>query len=163
MVGAEFLSGDASASPSVEPILAVARRLDAMGFGSGALSARNGLRTTTHAHTPLAMLRAEDFVEVADYDPHLDRLLCLGRREPHAFAGMHHLMLRAKKEVQAIVMVDAGAVAGSGARMGARQIDSAIAALEALRGKDAIRIGTFVLATGRSPSEALAHAEALLR
>lgn len=159
----EFLSGEASASPAVEPLLDAARRLDAAGFGVGALSARNGLRTTTHASLPLAMLTSQDFIEVADYDPHLDRLLCIGRRDPQAHAGMHHLMLRAKKEVGALVMVEAAAPASlPQAKRGRTQLESAMNALEALRGTDACAMPPFLLATGRTPTEALQRALALL-
>lgn len=167
MANPEFLSGEASASPAVEPLLAAARALDGLGFGSGALSARNGLRTTTHAAAPLGMLRAEDFVEVADYDPHLDRLLCLGRREPQPHAGMHHLMLRAKKEIQVVLMVE-GREPGAGspglptAKLGRAQLDNAMAALEALRKSDAVWLGRFLVVTARSPAEALARAKGLL-
>lgn len=163
----EFLSGEASASPAVEPLLAGARRLAALGFGGGALSARNGLRTTTHANLPFEMLSPADFLEVADYDPHLDRLLCIGRREPHAHAGMHALMLRAKREVGAIAMVDArdaprALAALPQAKRGRTPLESALAVLEALRGRDAAAMGQWVVATGRSPEEAVARVEAIL-
>lgn len=163
----EFLSGEASASPAVDPLLAGARRLAALGFGGGALSARNGLRTTTHANLPFELLTAQDFVEVADYDPHLDRLLCIGKREPHVHAGLHALVLRAKKEVGALVMVDAAGAPSvleglPKAKRGRTQLESALAVLEALRGRDAVAFGTFAFVTGRSPEEALARAEKLL-
>ena len=159
----EFLSGEASASPAVEPLLAGARRLAERGHGSGLLSARNGLRTTTHAQAPFEALTPADFVEVADYDPHLDRLLVIGARSPHPFAGMHGLMLRAKKEVMAIAMVEGQAKRPIPAAVrGKTTLESALAALEKLRGADAIQFAQFVLATGRTPEEAVARAEALL-
>lgn len=163
----EFLSGEASASPAVEPLLAGARRLAAMGFGAGALSARNGLRTTTHANLPFEMLTPGDFLEVADYDPHLDRLLCIGKREPHVHAGMHALVFRAKKEVGGLVMVDASKAPQAlaplrQAKRGRTQLESALAVLEALRGVDAAAFGSFLVATGRTPEEALARAEKTL-
>ena len=162
----EFLSGEASASPAVQPLLDGARRLDALGFGSGALSARNGLRTTTHARVPLGALSDQDFVEVADYDPHLDRLLCIGRRDPQPFAGMHHLMLRAKREIGAIVMVEAPSAGdrAPGAKTGGRtQLDLALAALEALRGTRTTSVGAHVLVTGRFVEEAVGLAVEVLR
>lgn len=163
----EFLSGEASASPAVEALLEGARRLAQMGFGVGALSARNGLRTTTHANLPLGMLTAQDFVEVADYDPHLDRLLCIGKREPHAHAGLHALMLRAKKEIGGLVMLDLAAAPGAlaplpQAERGRTQLESALHALEALRGHDAVALGHFLVVTGRTPEEAVGRAFALL-
>ncbi|HEX2022080.1 MAG TPA: hypothetical protein VHH36_05160 [Candidatus Thermoplasmatota archaeon] len=163
----EFLSGEASASPAVEPLLAGARRLARLGFGAGALSARNGSRTTTHANLPLELLAPGDFLEVADYDPHLDRILCIGKREPHAHAGMHALMLRAKREVNAIVMVDArekpeALAALPQGKRGRTQLEQAMGALEALRGRDAAALGTHLVVTGRTPEEALARAEKLL-
>lgn len=160
----EFLSGEASASPAVEPLLEAARTLDGLGRGVGALAARNGLRTTTHATMPLGMLSAQDFVEVADYDPHLDRLLCIGRREPHARAGMMHLMLRAKKEVGALVMVEVDAPPADvpSAKKGRTQLEMAMGALEALRGRDACVQGNLLVVTGRTPGEALARTVALL-
>ena len=160
----EFLSGEASASPAVEPLLEAARTLDAMGFGAGALAARNGLRTTTHANLPLGMLGAQDFIEVADYDPHLDRLLCIGRRDPHARAGMAHLVLRAKKEVGALLLVEVPeAPAGvPAAKRGRTQLEMAMGALEALRGGDACAQGNLLVVTGRTPPEALARAVGLL-
>ena len=159
----EFLSGEASASPAVDTLLAGARRLSDLGFGAGALSARNGLRTTTHANLPLGALGTQDFVEVADYDPHLDRLLCLGKREPHPHAGLHALVLRAKKEVGGLVMLDCASapqlLAGlPQASRGRTQLESAMHALEALRGRDAVALGGFLLVTGRTPEEALARA-----
>ena len=161
----EFLSGEASASPAVEPLLAGARRLAAAGFGAGALSARNGLRTTTHANLPLVMLTAQDFVEVADYDPHLDRTLCIGKREPHVHAGLHTLILRAKKEVGAIVMVELpqdAALDVPQVKRGHTQLENALAALEGLRGRDSIRLGPSLIVVGKSPDDALARAFALL-
>lgn len=166
-VNPEFLSGEASASPAVEALLAGARRLDEAGHGVVALSARNGLRTTTHATMPAAMLSTQDFVEVADYDAHLDRLLCIGRREPHAHAGMHHLMLRAKKEIGAIAMVETPEDGPARptlpiAKRGRTQLENAMATLEALRGQDACMLGRFLVATGRTPEEAIARAVGLL-
>lgn len=163
----EFLSGEASASPAVEPMLAGARRLAALGFGGGALSARNGLRTTTHANLPFELLTDQDFVEVADYDPHLDRLLCIGTRAPQPHAGMHTLMLRAKREVGAIVMVDAAAAPAvleglPQATRGRTQLEGALAALEKLRGTDAAAVGQFLVVTGRSVKAALERAEQIL-
>jgi hypothetical protein len=164
-VNPEFLSGEASASPAVAPLLDGARRLDALGFGNGALSARNGLRTTTHARVPLGVLSDQDFVEVADYDPHLDRLLCIGRRDPQPFAGMHHLMLRAKREIGAVVMVEAPSAKrpGPSAKAGRTQLDMALGALEALRGTQAIALGQHVLVTGRFVEEAVGLAVEVLR
>lgn len=158
----EFLSGEASASPAVEPLIEAARRFDAKGHGSGALSARNGLRTTTHSGAPLGLLHSADFVEVADYDPHLDRLLCLGRREPHAHAGMHHLMLRAKREVHVIGMVEGQAEGLPVAKTSPRQLESAMNALEALRGTDAISFGRHVLVTAPSIPALVKRVEELL-
>lgn len=159
----EFLSGEASASPSVEPMLAGARRLAERGFGSGLLSARNGLRTTTHAQVPFGALGPQDFLEVADYDPHLDRLLVIGQRSPHAFAGMHALMLRAKKEIGAIAMIEGTAPRSLPvATRGRTLLESALHALEKLRGAEVVQFGGFVLAVGRTPEEAIARAEAAL-
>lgn len=164
----EFLSGEASASPAVDPMLVGARRLDKAGFGDGLLSARNGPRTTTHAQVPFGMLQAGDFVEIADYDPHLDRTLCIGRREPHPFGHLHALVYRAKKEVGAIAMVALSAEAP--ARVAQlphverqpRPLESALAVLEALRGRDAVRFDRFVFVTGRDVNEALSRAGMLL-
>lgn len=159
----EFLSGEASAAPSVVPMLEGARRLATLGFGAGALSARNGLRTTTHANLPFELLTDQDFVEVADYDPHLDRLLCIGTREPQVHAGLHALVLRAKKEVGAIAMVDCHAAPHvlaplRQAKRGRTHLESALAVLEQLRGADAVAFGTFLLVTGRHAEEAISRA-----
>jgi len=162
-VNPEFLSGEASASPAVEPLLAGARRLAERGHGNGFLAARNGLRTTTHAQAPFAALAPGDFVEIADYDPHLDRMLVIGPRAPHPFAGMQALMLRAKKEIGAIAMVEGQPTHPlPAAARGRTMLESALAALEKLRGTDAVQFAQFVLATGRTPEEAVARAEALL-
>lgn len=160
----EFLSGEASASPAVEPLLAGARRLDALGHGAGALAARNGLRTTTHAGMPLGMLGLMDFVEVADYDPHLDRLLCIGRREPHARAGAMHLVLRAKKEVGALAFLEVAAPPAGvpQAKRGRTQLENAMGVLEALRGGEACAQGNLLVVAGRTPEETLDRAVRLL-
>lgn len=158
----EFLSGEASASPAVEPLIEAAHRLDARGHGSGAFSARNGLRTTTHSGAPLGLIHSADFVEIADYDPHLDRLLCLGRREPHAHAGMHHLMLRAKREVHVIAMIEGQAEGLPVAKIAQKQLDCAMNALEALRGAEAISFGRHVLVTAVSIPAAVKRVEELL-
>lgn len=151
----EFLSGEASASPAVEPLVDAARALDEAGVTRAQLSARNGLRTTASADLPLASLTPMDFVEVADYDPRLDRLLCMGRREPHRLAPAHHLMLRAKKEIHVVVSIG-DAPAGP-------QLDVAMSALKELRGKDVARVGGLVVATGRTPMEAAQRALAEVR
>lgn len=159
----EFLSGEASASPAVEPLLAGARALAESGHGAGAVAARNGPRVTTHANVPFSMLTAQEFVEVADYDPHLDRLLCIGPRAPHPLAGMFALMFRAKKEIGAMVLVQAPAAEGIPvAARGRTQLESAMNALEALRGRDAVSWDRHVLATGRTVREAFANARAAL-
>lgn len=158
----EFLSGEASASPAVEPLLEVSRRLFARGIGSGALAARNGPRVTTHAAVPFEMLTAADFVEVADYDPHLDRLMLLGTRPPHAHAGMVQLVFRAKKEIGALILVEARTDGLAMAKKGRTPLENALGILEALRGSDAIGWGSHVLVVGRTPQEALARAEAVL-
>lgn len=159
----EFLSGEASASPAVEPLLAAARHLAKLGVGSGALAARNGPRVTTHSATPFEALSTQDFVEVADYDPHLDRLMVLGSRAPHAHAGLHQLVFRAKKEVGCLLQLETPGGAGvPEAKRGRTPLENALALLEALRGKDAARLGAHLFVTGRTPQEALARAEALL-
>lgn len=161
----EFLSGEASASPAVEPLLAAARRLAALGFGSGTLAARNGPRVTTHASVPLELLTSQDFLEVADYDPHLDRLMLLGSRAPHAHAGLLHLVFRAKKEVGALFLVEAPAVLEKlpTAKKGRTTLENALGVLEALRGRDAAAWGQYLVVAGRTPEEALARAEEMLR
>lgn len=161
----EFLSGEASASPAVEPLIEGARRLAAQGFGNGIVAARNGPRVTTHAALPLEVLGPQDFLEVADYDPHLDRLMMLGSRSPHPHAGLVHLIFRAKKEVGALVMVDAPAIAATlpPAKRGRTTLENALAILEALRDADAVAWGTMVVVTAPSVPKAFARAEALLR
>ena len=163
----EFLSGEASASPAVEPMLKGARRFAELGISGGAISARNGLRTTTHANLPFDLLTEQDFLEVADYDPHLDRLLCIGSRAPQPHAGLHALILRAKREVGALVMLDAAGAPRvleglPRADRGRTHLESALAVLEKLRGTDAAAMGSFLVVTGRSVPEALKRAEALL-
>ncbi len=162
----EFLSGEASASPAVEPLLAGARALAEAGFGAGSVSARNGPRTTTHGNAPLGMLTSGDFIEVADYDPHLDRLLCIGKREPHPLAGMHAIMMRAKKEVGAIVMVEIGerelAEEVPRVKRGRTQLDHAMAALEALRHRDSAIVGGLLVVTALTPAAAFKRVNALL-
>lgn len=158
----EFLSGEASASPAVEPLLAGARRLAAAGLGAGLLAARNGPRVTTHAGVPFELLAAHDFVEIADYDPHLDRLMVLGSRAPHPHAGLVHLVFRAKKEVGALVMIDGPRGGAPEAKRGRTTIENALAILEGLRGRDAVRWSDHLIVVGRTPEETLARAEALL-
>ena len=158
MVNPEFLSGEASASPAVELLIVAGDRLTAAGFSQGALSARNGPRTTTHAYTNLANMQPQDFVEIADYDPHLDRILCLGRRDPHPYAGMHHLMFRAKKEIGAIAMVERTRPGPAPAPGPRSQLDMAMAALEALRKGDIVPVGRHMLAVGRTVDEATSRA-----
>lgn len=158
----EFLSGEASASPAVEPLLAGARRLAAAGVGSGLLAARNGPRVTTHAGVPFEALGSHDFVEVADYDPHLDRLMVLGSRAPHPHAGLVHLIFRAKKEVGALFLLEGARADAPEAARGRTTLENALAILEALRGRDAVRWGTFLVVVGRTPEETLARAEALI-
>ena len=158
----EFLSGEASASPAVEPLLDAARRLAQRGYGGGALAARNGPRVTTHAAAPFELLTAGDFVEVADYDPHLDRLMVLGSRAPHPHAGLHQLIFRAKKEIGCLVQVEAAPANVPEAKRGRTTLENALALLEALRGRDAARLGPHLFVTGRTPGEAMARAEALL-
>lgn len=162
----EFLSGEASASPAVEPMMEGARRLAALGYGGGYLAARNGPRVTTHASVPFELLTPADFVEVADYDPHLDRLLMIGQRPAHAHAGLLQLIFRAKKEVGALVMV-ADPLAASRellvAAKGRTTLENALAILEALRGSDVVAWNGHVVAVAPSVPKAFAAAEAALR
>jgi hypothetical protein len=161
----EFLSGEASASPAVEPLVEGARRLASLGFGNGVVAARNGPRVTTHAALPLEMLAPADFIEVADYDPHLDRLMMLGSRSPHPHAGLVHLVFRAKKEVMALVMVDAPQAAEKLGAMERKRttLENALAILEALRGKDHVAWGTSLVVVAPTVPKAFARAEELLR
>ncbi|HET6405061.1 MAG TPA: hypothetical protein VFH78_10475 [Candidatus Thermoplasmatota archaeon] len=158
----EFLSGEASASPAVEPLLEGARRLAALGAASGALAARNGPRVTTHAAVPFEVLTHQDFVEVADYDPHLDRLMVLGSRAPHPHAGMLQLVFRAKKEVGALVLLENVQADAPEAKRGRTTLENALGILEALRGRDAVRWTQHLIVVGRTPEETLARAEALV-
>ena len=158
----EFLSGEASASPAVEPLLEGARKLAARGYGAGVVAARNGPRVTTHAAVPFEMLTPADFVEVADYDPHLDRLMLLGSRAPHPLAGVVALVFRAKKEIGALVGVEASPEGVAEAKKGRTTLENALAVLEGLRGRDAVRLGQHTFVVGRTPAEALAAAEKLL-
>lgn len=160
----EFLSGEASASPAVAPLLEGARRLAQAGYGRGVVAARNGPRVTTHANLPFELLTDQDFLEVADYDPHLDRLLCIGKRDPTPHAGLLHLVFRAKKEIGALVMVEAQDAAGAlpAAKRGRTTLENALGILEALRGRDAVAWGAFVVATGATPQQALARASEAL-
>lgn len=162
-VNPEFLSGEASASPAVEPLLEGARKLVALGAGAGVLAARNGPRVTTHAGVPLELLSPADFLEIADYDPHLDRLMVLGSRAPHPHAGLVHLIFRAKKEVGALVMLEGVRVEAPEAKKGRTTLEHALAILEALRSSDHVRWGQHVIVVGRTPEETIARAEALLR
>lgn len=167
----EFLSGEASASPAVEPMLEGARRLAALGFGGGYLAARNGPRVTTHAGVPFELLTPADFVEVADYDPHLDRLMMIGQRPAHAHAGLLQLIFRAKKEVGALVMVALGPPAygraasrhGPLAANGRTTLENALNILESLRGKDVVVWNGHLVAVAPSVPKAFAAAEAALR
>ena len=158
----EFLSGEASASPAVEPLLEGARRLAARGVGAGLLAARNGPRVTTHAGVPFEVLGAHDFVEVADYDPHLDRLMVLGSRPPHPHAGLAQLVFRAKKEVGALLILEGAVADAPEAKRGRTTLENALAILEALRGGDAVRWSNHLVVVGRTPAQAFARAEALL-
>ena len=160
----EFLSGEASASPAVEPLLEGARRLAARGAGNGIVAARNGPRVTTHAAVPLEILAPADFLEVADYDPHLDRLMMLGSRSPHPHAGMVHLVFRAKKEVGALVLVEAPAAAAKlpAAKRGRTTLENALAIIEALRTADAVAWDRHVVVVAASVPKAFARAEAVL-
>lgn len=163
-VNPEFLSGEASASPAVEPLLGGAKRLAALGFGNGIVAARNGPRVTTHAALPLEVLSPHDFLEVADYDPHLDRLMMLGSRSPHPHAGLVHLLFRAKKEIGALVLVEASAAAAKAppAKRGRTTLENALAVLEALRGSDHVGWGSSLIVVAPSVPKAFARAEALL-
>lgn len=162
----EFLSGEASASPAVEPLLAGAKALAKAGYADGVVAARNGPRTTLHANLPLDKLGPNDFCEVADFDPHLERLLCIGRRDPHLDAGMIHLMMRAKKEIGALVIVGNPPASTKGAlpqaKPGAKPLDNAMAALEGLRSGEAVLLGERLLVTAPSIPKAFAHTRRLL-
>lgn len=156
-----FLGSEASANPDVEELLRIARELVADGAGEGSISVRHGLRATMTLGKPLETLGPKDFVEVADYDPHGDRVLVMGPVAPHAHAGLHALVLRAKKEIGAIVQValpdDHPALARLvQAKRGRTTLDHAMSALEALRASPVIRATrTQAMAVGRAPAEAL--------
>jgi len=141
----EFLSGEASAAPAVADLLSLAHELAEVGVPGGALGARNGLRTTTHADLPWARLGDQDFVEVADYDPNLGRLLCIGKRAPTPDAPLLALILRAKKELAAVAVLQGQAARAPpgtpSAKRGSKPVEDALAALEGLRSHDIVVLG----------------------
>lgn len=157
-----FLGREPSQAPVVPELFAAARALAKAEHVGGALSARYGPRfVVTPASIPLDMLSAKDFVEVADFDPHQDHLLCIGEHAPAPEAAIHALVFRAKKEVGAIVdLAIAAAPAGVPAvEKGKTTLDTALAVLEALRAADVVALaGKRLLATGRTPQEALERA-----
>ncbi len=159
MTRALFLGNESSASPLAPVLRDLADVLRERGFDRAALSARFGPRMVTNATTALAGIGPDDFVEVADYDSHNDHVLVIGDREPGSHAALHALVFRAKKEVGAIVQMDAAQAAGRDlpdvvpAR---RVVDSAMGILEALRATDAVRFGTgSVFAVGATPRDAV--------
>ncbi|HVL48511.1 MAG TPA: class II aldolase/adducin family protein [Candidatus Thermoplasmatota archaeon] len=165
MTRAFFLGGEPSTNPLTGDLVAIARALVETGVGHGALSARHGLRATINAAAvPLEALRVEHFVEVADYDPHGDRLMVLGAHEPSPWAGLHALLYRAKREIGAVVQVEMPSSAlPSGLATVARgrtTLEGALGVLEALRTATVVGFaGRHVVATGANPKEA--HAAAL--
>lgn len=163
-----FLGNEASTNPDVEELLRIARELVADGAGEAAISVRHGLRSTMSLAKPLESLGPGDFVEVADYDAHNDHVLVLGPTAPHAHAGLHALILRAKKEVGAILQIPLAPDHPALARLpqvarGRTTLDFALGVLEKLRGAPVVRpTKSHLIAVGRSPAEALANLRAAL-
>jgi hypothetical protein len=164
-----FLGGEPSTNPAGGDLVEVAHALAADGAGEGAVSARHGLRATVSASgVPLEAVGPEHFVEIADYDAHLDRVMVLGKHPPSPWAGLHALVYRAKKEVHAIVQVSLAADHPALARLpaakkGRTTLDNALSILEALRGASAVAFaGRYRVAAGSSPKEAFAAAERAL-
>ncbi|MHB8604875.1 MAG: class II aldolase/adducin family protein, partial [Thermoplasmatota archaeon] len=104
-----YLGHEASRAPVVADLVAAAKACVAAGATSGALSARYGPRCVINAETLLETLGPDHFVEVADYDAHNDHVLVLGSSPPSSRAAIHSLLYRAKREIGAIVELDADA------------------------------------------------------
>ncbi len=163
MPRALFLGTEASGSPDVPALQAAAARLVAVDLSAATLSARFGPRAVVNAAMPLDALGRDDFVEIADYDPHNDHVLCIGRHEPAHESALHALVYRAKKEVGAVAQVtgNASGVEASVPRVvrGRTTVETALRVLEALRSADTIVLGEKqLLAVGRTPEEAVGRA-----
>ncbi|MHB8584220.1 MAG: hypothetical protein ACYDDF_00070 [Thermoplasmatota archaeon] len=164
-----FIGSDPSSNPLVEDMLRAAQTLTSRGVRTGALTARYGLRAIASQGKPLDALGPGDFVEIADYDPATDRALVLGPASPHGSAGLHNLVLRGRREIEAIIEIqDPGtAVHRSlrtaqmpqvvpGAKGTKARLDVAFSLLEILRTDPVARLSPHsLLAVGRSPLAAL--------
>lgn len=164
-----FLGTEPSQAPAVLDLLRAARGLSDGGISGGALSSRFGARFVVNAAgIPLEMLGGKHFVEVADYDPHQDHVLCLGEHAPSPYAPLHALLYRAKKEVGAVAQVELPQGHEALARLpkvarGRTTLEGALAVLEALRTVDAVAFADrTVLAVGRDVAEARAALERAL-
>lgn len=163
-----FLGNETSQNPAVRDLVSAAKALSNAGVGLGAVSARHGLRATINAGgVSFSGLTPAHFVEVADYDPHADTVMCLGPSPPTEHAALHMLVYRAKKEVGAIVQADIPPDHAVHARLpqvklGRTVLETAMTLLEALRTADAVSLGGhFVWVT--APTIDAARAETLKR
>lgn len=170
MAQPHFLGTEASQNPLVLELTRLARGLDEAGFGEGAVSARYGPRVTINATgVPFRNLGDGEFVEVADYDPHLDRISCIGTQPPSEHAGLHQLLYRAKKEIMVVAQVKVGPDHVAHERLpkvekGRSTLDDALAILEQLREHDAVTFDDrYVIAVGGTlPELELRAREALV-
>ncbi|HWG92019.1 MAG TPA: class II aldolase/adducin family protein [Candidatus Thermoplasmatota archaeon] len=156
-----FLGSDVVATPEAEALVAAAHRLSKAGVTGAALSARVGPRfAITAGGMPLDMVGMEHIVEVVDYDPHIDQILCIGPQPPSPLAPLHALVYRAKKEVWAILQTDLPAAhpARAGAPAvtpGRTHLEGSLKLLEALRTSSVVQYGkTAVFSVGRTVDEA---------
>jgi hypothetical protein len=156
---AHFLGRDAPENPRAEVLVDEAAALvEEGGPGRGIVSARYGDRcTVSPPASSLDKLRAGDFTEIVEYDPHGDRLLLLGQQEPDPTAALHSLVYRARDDVGAILQVEldpdhpAHDALPEAASRG-ETLDRAMALLEALKEGDAVTVADrWVFAVGGSP------------
>ena len=100
--------------------------------------------------------------EGGEKEQKIESEMVIGKGRTKTVGGMKGVILRGKKERGGKVMVEGEEGGLPAVKRGRTTLESALAVLEALRGRDAVVFGSYLVAVGRTPAEALARAEALL-
>lgn len=157
-----FLGSEAPTHPDLDHLVDVTREVvGERAPDRGLVSMRTGHRMAVSGPgSGLGELTADGFLEVVDYDAHHDRLLLYGQGEPDPLAAVHHLVYRARQEVQSILQVEVPADHPAHGRLpraspGTTHVETALDVLRNLREGEAVSLADrWVLAVGETPQAA---------
>lgn len=112
-----YVSKEISKCPLISEIIRVSKKFKTVGLSEDiidiSVSLRYGKRMLINAkNIDFSKIKAEDFLEIIDYDPFKKVLLLIGPKEPRIETPVHWLIHHARNEVNAIIQIDDAQLVG---------------------------------------------------